>query len=75
MIFFHSCIIAPLKGTGFLRDIKNIILPSYLTIKRLTLSTHMNPLIEQHNNNFLKYIKNKFNLLLKKDTSVSLLIG
>ena len=62
------------KGYRLLRDSKNIILPSYSTIKRVTLSTNMNPLIEQHDNNFLMYIKNKFKLLVQKDTTVSLLV-
>lgn len=61
------------KGDRLLRDSKNIILPSYSTIKRLTLSTYMNPLIEQHDNNFLMYIKNKFKLLVQ-DITVSLLV-
>ena len=34
----------------------------------------MNPLIEQHDNNFLMYTKNKFKLLVQQDTTVSLLI-
>ena len=54
------------KGYRLLRDSKNIILPSYSTITRLTLSTYMNPLIEQHDNNFLMYIKNKFKLLVSR---------
>ena len=58
------------KGYRLLRDSKNIILPSYSTIKRLTLSTYMNPLIEQHDNNFLMYIKIKFKLVMQKDTTV-----
>ena len=61
------------KGYRLLRDSKNIILPSYSTITRLTLSTYMNPLIEQHNN-FLIYIKNKFKFLVQNDTTVSLLV-
>ena len=40
------------KGYRLLRDSKNIILPSYLTITRLTLSTYMNPLFEQHDKQF-----------------------
>ena len=44
------------KGYRLLRDSKNIIVPRYSTIKRLTLSTYMNPLIEQHDNNLLIYI-------------------
>ena len=47
IIFFHSCITTPPKD-WVLRDSKNIILHRYLTIKRLILSTYMNPLIEQH---------------------------
>ena len=34
----------------------------------------MNPLIEQHAENFLMYIKNKFKLLVKQDITVSLLV-
>ena len=73
MIFsslLYSCLC---KGYRLLRDNKNIILPCYSTIKKLNLSTYMNPLIEQHDNNFLMYIKNKFKLLEKKDTSGFLL--
>ena len=61
------------KGYRLLRDSKNIFLSSYSTITRLTLLTYMNPLIEQHNN-FLLYIKNKFQLLVQNDTTVSLLV-
>ena len=43
-----------------LRDSKNIILSSYSTIKRLTWSIYINPLIKQHDNNFLLYIKDKY---------------
>ena len=62
------------KGYRLLRDRKNIILPSYSTITRLTLSIYMSPLIEQHDNNFLMYMKNKFKLLVQNDTTVSLLV-
>ena len=34
----------------------------------------MNPLIEQHDYNFLKFTKNKCNLEVQKDTTVSLLV-
>ena len=61
-------------GHRLLRDSKNVILPSYSTIRKLTLSTFMDPVDEQHNNNFLMYIKNKFKLLVRKDITVSLLI-
>ena len=52
---------------------KNMILPSYSTITRLTLSTYMNHLIEQHDKNFM-YIKNKFKFLVQRETTVSLLV-
>ena len=71
MIFTSMLYNCSPKGHRLLRDSKNIILPIYSTIKRLTLSTHMNPLIEQHDNNFLMYIKDKFKLLVLKDTTVS----
>ena len=63
------------KGYRLLRDNKNIILLSYSIIKRLTLSTYGNPLIEQHENNFHIYIKNKFKLPVRQYTTVSLLVG
>ena len=50
------------KGYRFLRDSKNIILHSYLDIKKLILSEYMNLLIEQYYNNFLMFIKNRFKL-------------
>ena len=34
----------------------------------------MNPVVEQHKNNFLIYIKDKFKLLVQNDIIVSLLI-
>ena len=74
MIIFSSLLYncSP-KWYRLLRDSKNIILPSNSTIIRLTLSTHMSPLIEQHDNNFIIYIKNKFKLLVQNDITVSLL--
>ena len=33
----------------------------------------MNPLMKQHDKNFLTYIKNKFKLLVQKETIVSIL--
>ena len=62
--YFLCYITAPPKGYILLRDSQNI-LPTYSTIKRLTLSTYTTPLIEQHDNNFLMYIKNKFKLCRK----------
>ena len=62
------------KGYRLLRDSKNIKSPNYSTTKRLTLPTYMNPLIEQHDQNFLMNIKNRLKLLEQKDTTVSLLV-
>ena len=56
------------KRYRLLRDRRNIILPNYSS-----LSTYINPLIEQHDN-FLMYIKNRFKLLVQKDTIVSLFV-
>ena len=61
-------------GYRMLRDSKNLILPSYSTIRRLTLSMNMNPVVEQHKTNFLMYIRNKFRLISQKDITVSLLV-
>ena len=74
MIF--SSLLYNCSPTGYrlLRDSKNVILQSYSTIRKRTLSTSMNPVVEQHNNNFLMYIKNKFKLLVQKDITVSLFI-
>ena len=74
MIF--SSLLYNCSPTGYrlLRDSKNVNLPSYSTIRKLTLSTSINPVVEQHKNNFLMYIKNKFKLLVQKDITVSLLI-
>ena len=70
MIFSSLLSNCLLKGYRLLRDSKNIILPNYSTIKWLTLSTYINPLIELYD----KYIKNKFKLLEQKDTRVFLLV-
>ena len=74
-IMIFSLLLYNCSPTGYrlLRDSKNVILPSYSTIRKLTLSTSMNPVVEQHNN-FLMFIKNKFKLLVQKDIKVSLLI-
>ena len=73
MIFSSLLYNCSSKGHKLLRNRKNLILPGSSTIKRLTLSTYMNPLIKQYNN-YLMYIKDKFKLLVQKDTTVSLLI-
>ena len=43
-------------------------------MKRLTLATYVNPLIERYDYNFLLYIKNEFKFLVQQDTKVSLLV-
>ena len=48
MMIFSSLLYNYSPKGRLLRDSRNIILP-----KRLTLSTYMNPLIEQYDNNFL----------------------
>ena len=57
------------KGYKLLRNSKKMNLPSYSTS-----STYVNPLIEQHDNNFLMYIKNKFKLQELQDATVSLIV-
>ena len=56
MIF--SSLLYNCSPTGYrlLKASKNVISPSYSTIRKLTLSTSMNPVVEQHNN-FLVYKK------------------
>ena len=75
MIIFSS-LLSKCSPCGYrmLRDSKNLILPSYSTIRRLTLSPCMNPVFEQQDNNFLMYIKSKFKLLSQEDMTVSLLV-
>ena len=75
-IIIFSSLLYNCSPTGYrlLRDSKNVILPIYSTIRKLTQSTSMNLVVEQHKNNFFMYIKNKFKLLVQKDITVSLLI-
>ena len=75
-IMIFSLLLYNCSPTGYrlLRDSKNVILPSYSTIRKLTLSISMNPVVEQHHNNFLMCIKNKLMLLVQKAITVSLLI-
>lgn len=74
MIFaslLHNC--SP-QGYKFLRSTGYFILPSYSTVRRLTLTQNLSPAAEQHNNNFLMYIKNKFKFLSPSDKHVTLMI-
>lgn len=74
MIFsslLHNC--SP-QGYKFLRSTGYLILPSYSTVRRLTVTQTLSPATEQHDSNFLMYIKNKFNFLLPNDKYVTLMI-
>lgn len=67
----HNC--SP-QGYRLIRDRKFLILPSYTTIRRIFLSTTFSPATEQHNSNFLMYIKKRFKTLLQCDKTVSLMV-
>lgn len=58
----------------FLRHSGNIILPHPTTIRKLCASLKASPAEEQHNENFLKYAKEKYNLLADCDKTVCLLV-
>ena len=60
-------------GYRFLRSSGKIILPCYTIIRRLTMSSSMDPFQEQHDSTFLFYAKQKFKVLLPCDKTVSLL--
>ena len=68
--FIYEQLNKKLKGYKLLRDSKILILPNYSIIKRQILSTRMNPLNEQHDKNFIPYIKNKFKFLVQMDHSI-----
>ncbi|XP_064120459.1 uncharacterized protein LOC135225155 [Macrobrachium nipponense] len=62
------------QGYRLLRDSSYIILPSFSTIKRVLVSKNFSPSIEQHDENFLAYIKQKFKSLSPNDKTVNLLL-
>lgn len=62
------------QGYRLLRTMGYMILPCYSTVRRLTLSQNLSPGPEQHNSNFLSYIKNKFKFLSASDLTVTLMI-
>ena len=62
------------QGYRLLRNTGHLILPSYSTVRRLTLSQNLSPAAEQQENNFLVYIKNKFKFLSESDTTVILMV-
>ena len=62
------------RGYRFVRSSGKITLPCYTTIRRLTISSSMDPFQEQHDSTFLFYAKQKFKVLLSCDKTVSLLV-
>ena len=62
------------QGYRLLRDTRTIILPNYTSLRRLTLSVHLNPAKEQSERHFLMYIKQKFKLLSTLDKTVTLML-
>lgn len=58
----------------YLRESGHCLLPSYSTIRRLTLNNAMSPSMEQSDNTFLFYIKQKFKSLVGADKNVVLLL-
>lgn len=69
-LFYHCS----RPGYRLLRDNKYVILPSYSTIRRIFLSNTFGPDAEQRPNNFLLYIKNKYNTLKPDDKIVTLMV-
>ena len=58
-----------------MRSSGSVILPCYTTIRKVTLSSSMNPSIEQTDRTFLFYIKQKFQFLFSPDMTVTLLVN
>ena len=54
------------------KDTKNIIVPRNSVLRIITISTYMNPVVDQHDNFFLN-IKNSSDLPGQKDVAVSFL--
>lgn len=62
------------QGYRLLRDTGTLILPNYTSLRKLTLSVHLNPALEQNESHFLMYIKQKFKLLSTLDKTVTLML-
>ena len=62
------------QGYRLLRDSGYVIFPSFSTLKRVFVSKDFSPSLEQHDENFLVYIKQKFKSLSDNDKIVNLLI-
>ena len=62
------------QGYRLLRDSSYVILPSFSTIKRVLVSKNFSPSIEQQDENFLAYIRQKFKSLSPSDKTVNLLL-
>ena len=58
----------------FIRDSGKLVLPSYSTVRRITVSSAMSPSQEQSSNTFLHYVSQKFKSLSSSDYHVNLLI-
>lgn len=58
----------------FLRNSHHIILPHPYTIYRICSFFHLNPAIEQSEDNFLSYIKQRFRTLQSQDLTVCLMM-
>ena len=58
----------------FVRNSRMIILPHPQTIKKICAKYETNPIIEQNDANFLKYVRNRFNCLEEKERLVILLL-
>ena len=58
----------------FIRDKGFLILPCHETIRRVFISKQLSPEFEQHDSNFLSYIKQKFKALSDADKTVILMM-
>lgn len=62
------------QGYRLLRDSGYVIFPSFSTVKRVFISKDFSPSLEQHDENFLAYIKQEFKSLSDDDKTVNLLM-
>lgn len=69
LLYNFSC-----RAYRFIREKSFLILPCYTTIRKVFISKQCSPEIEQHNNNFLSYIKGKAKALVASDKTVILML-
>ncbi|XP_066966382.1 uncharacterized protein [Macrobrachium rosenbergii] len=62
------------RAYRFIRDKRLLILPCCTTIRKVFMSKQFSPEIEQHDDGFLSYIKNKAKSLLPSDKTVILMV-